>query len=32
VLQYVLMKNKSLHTLDLSNAKIESGECLEFFL
>lgn len=32
VLQFVLMKNKSLHTLDLSNAKVESGECLEFFL
>jgi len=26
------MKNKSLHTLDLSNAKVDSSECLEFFL
>ena len=26
------MKNKSLHTLDISNAVIDSGECLEFFL
>jgi hypothetical protein len=26
------MKNKSLHTLDISNCKVESGECLEFFL
>lgn len=25
------MKNRSLHTLDLSNAKIDSGESLEFF-
>lgn len=32
VLQFVLMKNKSLHTLDLSNVKVDSGECLEFFL
>ena len=32
VLQFVLMKNKSLHTLDISNAKVDSGECLEFFL
>jgi hypothetical protein len=32
VLQFVLMKNKSLNTLDISNAKIESGEHLEFFL
>lgn len=28
----MLMKNKSLHTLDLSNVKVDSGECLEFFL
>jgi len=26
------MKNKSLHTIDLSNIKVDSGECLEFFL
>ena len=32
VLQFVLMKNKSLHTLDLTGSKIDSGECLEFFL
>lgn len=32
VLQFVLMKNKSLHTLDLSNSKVDSGECLEYFL
>ncbi len=25
------MKNKSLHTLDLSNSKVESAECLEYF-
>lgn len=32
VIQFILMKNKSLHTLDLSNCKVESGEHLEFFL
>jgi len=26
------MKNKTLHTLDLSYCKIDSGECMEFFL
>lgn len=26
------MKNKTLHTLDLSHSKVDSGECLEFFL
>lgn len=31
VLQFVLMKNKTLHTLDLSNCKVDLGECLEFF-
>jgi len=31
VLQFVLMKNKTLHTLDISNAKIDSSECLDFF-
>jgi hypothetical protein len=25
------MKNRSLHTLDLSNAKVDSGESLEYF-
>ena len=32
VLQFVLMKNKTLQTLDLSYCKVDSGECLEFFL
>ena len=32
VLQFVLMKNKSLHTLDISNSRVDSAECLEFFL
>lgn len=26
------MKNKSLHTIDLSNCRVDSGECLEYFL
>jgi len=32
VLQFVLMKNKSLHTMDISYSKVDSGECLDFFL
>jgi hypothetical protein len=28
----VLTKNKSLHTLDISQARVDTGECLEFFL
>jgi hypothetical protein len=32
VLQFVLMKNKSLHTLDISYSRVDSAECLEFFL
>ncbi len=32
VLQFIIMKNKSLHTLDLSNSRADNGECLEFFV
>ena len=32
VMQFVLMKNKSLHTLDFSNCKLDSPDHLEYFL
>lgn len=31
VLQLLLMKNKSLHTIDISEVNIESSECIEHF-
>ena len=32
VIQYILMKNKQLNTIDFSNCRIDSPENLEFFL
>jgi hypothetical protein len=32
VMQFVLMKNKSLHTIDFSGCRLEAAEHLEYFI
>jgi len=32
IIQFVLMKNKLLHTIDLSGCRVDNAENLEFFL